>query len=193
MPLAPSMPDSASPSTLSSIFSGSKSRCFRMGRSDISGNPSSLVLTAVQSDAALVDGLPYRHGFCVWSSAISVQSSRVRPGTRWNSRTLWATSVVPCDRAVEAMSRSFPPMTLPCRSLVNSFDASWYFSTAAERAARSAKRKDLFARIERLNAGRTDLPPSDEQIARWTREDRDSDHGRDGAPLASACEAGGSR
>lgn len=81
-------------------------------------------------------------------------------------------------------------MTPPCLSLVNSFDASWYFSTASERAARSAKRKDLFVRIERMNADRTDPLPSDEQIARWIREDRDSDHGRDGALPVSACEAG---
>ena len=53
------------------------------------------------------------------------------------------------------------------------------FSTEVERQARIQKRKELFARIDRMNAERTTLPPSTEQIVRWVREDRDSDHGHD--------------
>lgn len=59
------------------------------------------------------------------------------------------------------------------------------FSTEAERQARIQKRKEIFARIDRMNAERTTPPPSTEQIVQWVREDRDSDHGRD-IPLIDA-------
>lgn len=59
------------------------------------------------------------------------------------------------------------------------------FSTEAERQARIQKRKEIFARIDRMNAERTTPPPSTEQIVQWVREDRDSDHGHD-IPLFDA-------
>lgn len=47
------------------------------------------------------------------------------------------------------------------------------FSTEAERQARIQKRKEIFARIDRMNAERTTPPPSAEQVVQWVREGRE--------------------